>query len=159
MEGWCPLLWKSWICPWMCTATHWPLLPDWGRWWWWSGLTRRVGGNNVRTVHNFVRSAYSYSNWFTIMSAICRLQLNMYHLPIGRNSWGGWWWSLIFPPGDGVVTRSGGSKRGPLQTKIFSISCSFSENLVKIICWCPPLEGWHPLLQKSWICPWTYGQK
>ena len=42
----------------------------------------------------------------------------------------------------------------PLRTKIFSISCSFSENLVKIICWCPRLEGWCPLLWKSWICPW-----
>ena len=35
---------------------------------------------------------------------------------------------------------SGGSRRPPpppLRTKIFSISCSFSENLVKIICWRP----------------------
>ena len=29
----------------------------------------------------------------------------------------------------------------------------FSEILLKIIRWRPPLEGWRPLLRKSWIRP------
>ena len=54
---------------------------------------------------------------------------------------------------------SGGSKggapgaRSPLRTKIFSISCTFSENLAKSYVGAP-LEGWRPSYGESWIRPW-----
>ena len=43
-----------------------------------------------------------------------------------------------------VADLRGGHSWHPPQTKIFSISCSFSENLVKIICWHPPAGGLVP---------------
>ena len=60
--------------------------------------------------------------------------------------------------GKSVSDLRGGGTPGarPPQTNIFSISCSFSENLVKIVCWHTPLEGWCPLLRKSRICPWKW---
>ena len=109
-----------------------------------SGLTRRVGGNNVGTVHDFAWSAYSYSHWLTILSTkvyLCQMSNN---LPSRNYSW----WPGV------VDLRRALLVHAPLWTKVFSISCSFSENLVKIICWHPPLEGWCNFLRKSWIHPW-----
>ena len=37
--------------------------------------------------------------------------------------------------------------RPPLRTKIFLISCSFSENLANLYAGAPLLEGWRPLLR------------
>ena len=43
------------------------------------------------------------------------------------------------------VSDPGGTPHvSPLWTKNFSISRGFSETLVKMICWHPLLEGWHP---------------
>ena len=43
---------------------------------------------------------------------------------------------------------------GPLRPKIFSISCSFSQNLAKSYVGTPP-EGWRPSKGESWIRPWV----
>ena len=59
----------------------------------------------------------------------------------------------------GHMRTSGGSRgtlpvRAPYGPTLFQFHAVFPETLVKIICWCPPLEGWRPLLGKSWIHPW-----
>ena len=45
----------------------------------------------------------------------------------------------MFPEAD-----LGGPARAPLRHKIFSISCSFSQNLAKSYVGAPPPEGWRP---------------
>ena len=52
------------------------------------------------------------------------------------------------PGRDHFITEfGGGSGRGaPLRSKMFSISCSFRENLAKSYVGTPP-DGWHPLLR------------
>ena len=48
-----------------------------------------------------------------------------------------------------IVADLGGTPpaRAPLRPKIFTISCSFLENVAKIIGWHPLLKGWRPLLR------------
>ena len=61
-----------------------------------------------------------------------------------------------------VKILSGGFREGapgapPLRPKIFSISCSFLQNLAKIICWCPPPGGLGPPPTRNPGCaPDTY---
>ena len=62
-----------------------------------------------------------------------------------------------------VYSFSGGSKgvasgTSPLlRPKMFSISCSFSENLAKSYVGAPSLKGWRPLLQGILDLPLSFG--
>ena len=67
--------------------------------------------------------------------------------------------STIFEMPRGVP--SGGSKRGappPLRPKIFSISCSFLENLTYSYVGAPRRVG-APSYRESWIRPWYRGKR
>ena len=75
--------------------------------------------------------------------------------------------SYLKVPFSFCTTTSGGSKGGardarPLGVQILSISCSFWENLGKIVCWrparelAPPPPGNPPLTMKELIYVWTY---
>ena len=48
--------------------------------------------------------------------------------------------------------RGGATERAPTRPKIFSISCSFWENLTKLYVGAPP-EGRRPSYGESWIHP------
>ena len=53
-----------------------------------------------------------------------------------------------------TIDSSGGSKGGGrLRTKIFSISCTFSEKLVEIICWRPSWRVGAPFYRNSGSAP------
>ena len=44
-----------------------------------------------------------------------------------------------------VADLGGGTPvHAPLAAKMFSISCSFGENVIKLYPCTPPSEGWHP---------------
>ena len=54
-----------------------------------------------------------------------------------------------------VADPEGGTSAPPLRTKIFLISCSFSENLANLYAGAPSWRVDAPSYGKSWIRPWN----